>query len=313
MIVMLAVASALAGRPPADGLAWQWDSDEVRRYYIETEVQLPQYLWIAAERNAEARLVAFKTRAVMTCQGEPARKNRSSIRCRIEDASFVGASMPGDAGLLTKIVPELDDRLTGAEAQFQQREDGRMSHFDIQFQDGPADRRDNIIQNNLTLIAFRMFAGFDLRLPRSGTASDGLWVQYDDRLFEAPSAGAPAPSEVVHGVMSVDNGLVKLESSGRGTAVLQQGFNTYATRMESVAAFDTVNGGLRERQWTLLGEPTAGSAVAQGTSGVPYGQRGFLRWLDTNEKIDVGESLESAPPGDAPGNLTAWAHLGSVQ
>ena len=297
---------------PADGLVWRWDPTQVRRYYFETEVVLPGYLWFLADRNKDVRVVAFQVRTATTCDHATPHGKRIDVVCKIDDFGIVAAAMPGDqrdgdSSPLPSILEEIDGKLTGAELDFTIRSDGRVVSFDIGGLDR-SERRMGLMNETMRSVVQRAVAGLDLELPADGHNADGLWMQHEVLLMRAPTqVGTPGATDLQNRVLSVDGSTVVVETAGKGVIAFAQ--NLYASELSSVAVFDTASGGLVERVWTVSGSPTASSAAALGAAGLRYLQRGKLRLLADGETADVGTNQEVAPPGATPTALTPWQSI----
>ncbi|MBT3221172.1 MAG: hypothetical protein HN348_18985 [Proteobacteria bacterium] len=310
---------AFAQTPPvieAEGLEWSWEAQQHRRYYIETETQLPLFMWFVADRNKQARVAAFQVRTVLDCVAtDPMGKKGWYLDCLVDDVGLRAASLQGDTGLLPPILEEMDAKLTGATIKIRLKNDGRVVQMEMADQD-QLNRRVSQMNENLRLVMARVVAGFDLQLPPKGVARDGAWAQYQNMLLQAPSTqGRTGASEVVHGISKAEGSKVSLASSGRG--MISSGeetasgpLNMYDTRYEGVALFDVESGMLKERIWTVIGEPTASSQIATGAAGILYGQRGVLQYLAPNEMVEVGETVETGLPGATVTALQQWVPLG---
>ena len=98
-----------------------------------------------------------------------------------------------------------------------------------------------------------------------------------------------------------------MSPSGAGAATP----DIYALELEARGVFDEGLGVLRERRWTVLGLPTASSAMAEGIDGIPYGQRGLISYVAEGEASPVlGETKEVAPPGVTQTAIHPWVPLG---
>lgn len=319
-ILMLAGAPASASAesgPEAGGLEWRWEEGETRRWLMETEVNLPTYMWLAADRTKEARIRAFQVSAVVECQVEVARPRMNELSCAFTDIALRAAAITGDAGkgLVGPIVEEMAQKAFTAKLQVFQRHDGAMTHMDLdEIQKKDTNRKTQRMDENLRLILARAVSGLELRMPSSGVAPDRLWAEYDATLMLAPSvAGSNAGVEIVHHIVEERaDGTVVIETAGRGTVTsVELASNTLNTEMTGLAVFDAKRGMLTERIWSINGTPTAGSSMAEGYSGIPYVQVGRLRELAPGEMPDLGVTGEAALPGADVPSLQRWAPLGA--
>ena len=223
--------------------------------------------------------------------------------------------MPGDEGVLPVILAEMDEKLSVAELQVVIRRDGRLRLVDLE-NVSQRNRRISQMHENMRLVLARAIAGFDLQLPKKADREFGAWPQYSSELMKLPSSiGSIGAVELAHGVKEANDGLLPIVSSGRGTmSPSSMGASTpdhYALSLEARAVFDIEQGILRERRWTVLGMPTASSAMAEGGDGIPYGQRGLISYLPSDQEAPVlGETMEVAPPGATQTAIHPWVPLG---
>ncbi len=290
---MLTLASmsgpALAARTETDAIRWDWSQPQ--RYALETTIRLPEMMWLATRYNKQARVDAMDVRVVAQCgPGERATRKKFEVSCTLEDVGFSAEALPQEAGLVGEIVKEFDERMTGAAVQLQVRSDGRLINVDLE----DVERRNQRfarINENLRLILSRVFSGLDLPLPREGQ-EDG-WIQHSSWIMRAPAVGGSAgTSTITHKVTALTATTLTVTSAGSGIIVPDPGINKYRARMVSETSFDRRQGRILDRTWTLLGGPTASSAVAQGFEGYPYMIQGRVVFLPDGQSWDVGESRE---------------------
>jgi hypothetical protein len=93
-------------------------------------------------------------------------------------------------------------------------------------------------------------------------------------------------------------GQLVVQSVGRGTISYGDGANEnfFSTRFNGVSIYDKEEGYMTERVWSLYGNPTASSAMANSGAGAPYWHAGRIRVLKEGEVADVGETEEVAMP-----------------
>lgn len=301
----------------AQNFEWVWADGVRHSWYLQTEVQLPSAMWFVADYNRQARVAAFQVELLITCGLEvPAGKRSFALRCSVDDIAIRAASLPGDQGVLPEILEEIDEKLSVAELQIGLRKDGRLNHVDLENVD-KRNRRISQMHENIRLVLARAIAGFDLRLPKASDLKNGVWPQYAAELMELPSSvGTLGAVELAHGIQTTKQGLVHIASSGRGTMSPSSAGSAspdiYVLELEARAIFDTEAGILRERRWTVLGMPTASSAMSEGGAGIPYGQRGFLSYVPAEQTPPVlGETMEVATPGATQTALHPWRPLGT--
>ena len=301
--------SALA----ADGLQWTWEEGQHRRYYIENEVLLPYFIELASQNNHQARIVAFQMRSMLDCSFvRPANKKSAELACVIEDVGFKAAAMSSDAAAMPKILPEIDETLTGAMLQIVLRNDGRVKSVDLE-NVTKDNRRLSRMHETLRLLMQRSVAGLDLQLPRKGVDTGGGWLQTDSLVLQAPaSVGTQGAVDIINVVGPPrDDGLILIETEGRGLispAGPNGALDYFDTALAGVSVFDPNSGTLMERVWTSSGTPTASSALAL-SDGQTYDQYGRLYFLADGEKMDVGPTEQVAAPGREEGTLNSWNSL----
>jgi hypothetical protein len=315
--LLAAVALAEPSVEPADSspeptLVADWT--QPHRWFIEDEVHLPLPMWLAADNNHEGRALAWQLKLVIDCgPGELTTRKAWEVNCPIDAVGLLVAAYGPDRGELNdQVLPEIQDKLEDATVQLQVRADGRVVNVDL---DGPPE--DNIrmgaISENLRQMVIRSVAGLDLQLPIDGVDQ---WPQYRGQLIDVPSGqGSSSGMQIVHQRQPMrPDGWVPIHSEGEGTAYLwSDAFqdNAWSTKVSSDAGFDTTVGALAMRRWIVVGDPTPGSAVAEGVSGLPYLQKGKLLLLRDGNTPDVGPTGETELPGvPTDGILPAWQVIG---
>lgn len=290
MLGAFAIASSSAAQQgPSDAV--RWDFDQRHRYAVEANMRLPEMIWLGTRFNTQARFDAMHVRMVLQCEPGVKETRRSwTLQCELENVGFSAEALPQEVGLVQEIVTELDERLTGAVVRLQMRNDGRLTNINLRNL-RRRNQRFAFINENLRLVLSRALAGFDLPLPRN--TEDNAWVQHSSWMMLAPTRyGSASSSEIVHKVTDVQPTSLTITSAGRGLVVPDDGWNKYAARVEGQTVFDTVNGRILDRTWTLVGGPTASSVIAQGTEGYPYIVHGRVVALSEGQAWDVGESEE---------------------
>ncbi|MBN2801340.1 MAG: hypothetical protein JXX28_19520 [Deltaproteobacteria bacterium] len=305
-------ATALAAEP-TEGLDWRGQAD-AQTYYLESEVQLPGYLWLAAIQNKEARVPTWQLRAVLQCAPAVAEGKRAwSTLCTLQDVGLKAATMTSEAEVLPPILEEVDGHLTGAQVELVFGTDGRLKAVDL-LGLSETNNRERRIQENLRLMVTRAVAGFDLQLPKKGKAPYGAWSQTGSVLMGSPSSvGTLGSSEFIHEVIALRGASAVVQTKGRGMVVPSGGADQFDTELESMSVFDTGAGRLTERVWVAVGNPTASSRQAEGGRGFMYRQQGKLLWIAPGEPIpDVGATELVAGPGVEGSALPAWQALGLI-
>ena len=85
--------------------------------------------------------------------------------------------------------------------------------------------------------------------------------------------------------------------------------DTFRGEVRAEAHLDAT-GALLSRRWALQVEPTAGSAIADGTPGLPYVHTGSLRRLRADEAASIGQTGAIAPKHTQPSALQSGHFLG---
>lgn len=305
--------SAHAG---TDGLVWQTEFKEPVRYFVDSEVHLPQFMWFVADRNRQVRVLAYQTTIVVMCDKSIALGRRGvEFACSIEDVAIRAASSRSERNRLGPILEEMTQKLKSGAIQLRLRTSGKMTHlgFEPGKTSGLVNRRTNQMAENLRLILHRAFSGIDLEMPKKGSSEEGYWIQYDSAILMAPSTtGTRGASEIIHRIDQLSPQQVAVHTSGQGT--LTPGgsdLNFYAMNLEAHGTFNTETGLLEERSWMCAGQPTASSAFAQGGSGLPYIQKGILKRVPENAIVNVGETGEVIPNEEQLGLIGSWGTLGA--
>ncbi|MEQ1568756.1 MAG: hypothetical protein ABMA64_24165 [Myxococcota bacterium] len=283
---------SLVGTPTAHAATelYAWDWTRTHRFAIETQVQLPLYMWLGTAFNHQARITAFDLRLVTTCaDADIEGRHQVEVTCTIDDVALSAAVYPADAGRLQRVLDEIDTQLTGAGVQLVMQDDGRLANIDLEGLDRRNPRAGRI-NENLRLIVTRGFAGLDLALP---SGDEAAWTHYQSWLMRAPSVtGTSTGAEVIHREVDRVGGFATIVSGGQGVLLPGEGVNKYDTRMTSETVFDLRAGRISDRTWTVIGGPTPSSFVAQGTEGLAYVQSGRIVALTTDEPWSVGPSRE---------------------
>lgn len=272
------------GSTPAhatEGIEWQWDDAE-RTYYIQGQLRLPQFVWFRALNNSEVRVFEARVEMVTTCVPDTALGKKAwELSCTVDDISLQGVPLPADAGRLTPIVEEWDERLTGNQVEVQFSKDGRVRNVGFANLDR-RNRRDGENIEVMRQLMARMLSPLDMRLPKKGD-DKGLnaWSGKSPLVLAFMSnAGSIGGVDVDHQITAQKDGKLKISSEGNGTSAnagatqqvagQEQITDFYKMEMVSEAMFDIQSGQLIKRQVAASGVPTASSQMADGTEGLPY-------------------------------------------
>ena len=130
---LLAMPALAVDAAPTESVVLQWDWSQSHRWFIESEVQLPLYMWLQTPFNHQARATAFQIRLVTQCApGTSSNGKTWEVACTLEDVALSASPMTQDEGKMQEIVTELDDLMTGAVVQLQVRPDGRLNNLDLE-------------------------------------------------------------------------------------------------------------------------------------------------------------------------------------
>lgn len=306
MIAFLATVAAPAvaaeSLPAASG-----PFDEPHRYFLQSTVQLPLFMWFATPFNHQARATAFDLRLVLACDaGVRNTKRTLEVLCTMEDVGLSAAGMEQEKGLLQPILTELDDILTGSNLQLQVR---GTQVVDVDLEVYRRNNRVGRLNENMRLVLSRAIAGLDVKPPPATDVE--AWPEYGSMLAWMPASnGTSGTSELVYKV--VDRGASMVSLVFGGTAILQpgDGGNRYDARITGDLVLDARTGQVLDRTWTFVGTPTPSSGIAQGWAGYPYLQQGRVVALAPDQPWDVGESLEIPPSEFQPTALQQQFQLG---
>src|SRR5262245_1444532 len=100
MTLLVTLASLSAPSFAADNEVLGWDWSRTHRFAIESQVQLPLFMWFETPNNHQARVTAFDLRLVTTCGNAQVETKRVvEVDCSIDDLSLSAAGMPQERGL----------------------------------------------------------------------------------------------------------------------------------------------------------------------------------------------------------------------
>lgn len=311
LLSLLAVPALAVDAAPAGPVTLDWDWSKPHRWYLESDVQLPMFMWFQTPFNHQARSSYFQLRVVTQCApGTALNAKNWEVACTLEDVALSASPMAQEEGQMGEIVEELDQLLTGAVAQIQVRPDGKLVNLDLEGIDRRNQRGGQVVEN-LRLVLLRGFSAIDLELSKKGEAQ---WIEKSPLLMAAPAAvGTAGLAQVVHTVTGVDGVFVTLHSEGQGVMTPSGQVegpveNRYDTRLVSEERWDTRARKLVQRSWTVVGTPTASSGIAAGAAGYAYLQVGRLVSLSEGQGWDVGQSRE-IPPQEAEQSAIQMLHL----
>ncbi|TVQ92570.1 MAG: hypothetical protein EA397_07105 [Deltaproteobacteria bacterium] len=293
---------ALAGSPSAEegfSIATQ------ERIYIDSSVRLPLFMWFLSDFNREVRVTGFDIELVMTCTGESTNRRNTEVRCRIDDAALQGIPLPAERGRLGPVLEEMKDKMVGSVLVLQVRKDGKVRNVNLReaYRDGRQHRRIRLMNENLRLVLSRAIAGFDLQRPKGPLKPEMTWGQRDTLLTAAPvTVGTLGSTQIVHQSREGEGGYVLVRSDGEAMiapAGIRGGEprNFFEARIAVESVHEPETGRVSARAWTVVAEPTASSAIAEGFRGIPYVQNGRMVALKDHEVPELRKTEEIDPDG----------------
>jgi hypothetical protein len=293
----LAAAETGASEHPVDA---RWDLREGahHRWALETEIVLPWFVRLFADRNIDVRARNIGLKMVLDCTAEAPGKRAGYLRCTVEDAAFTGATFPNERGRLQPVLEEMDRKLTGATADLILRPNGHLRTVKLQTQRiSPfRNQRTRYMEEAIRTFFVRAVAVFDIKMPRGGV-TDASWPQFESELMGLPTQkGTAGAGRLVHIADRTDPTQLYVSSVGRATLVdgahLEVGSPYYLeTDFTGYTVFDLESGRVDEAVWTTWGEPTASAGVFAR----PYANRVAARALEAGQTIDLGATEEWRP------------------
>ncbi|MBN2798489.1 MAG: hypothetical protein JXX28_05015 [Deltaproteobacteria bacterium] len=288
MLGAILLTAALARAEP---LVWTWEAP--RTWAVQTQLVLPQPLWLPAERNLQVRVSEVQLSLVTRCAPATTYKRRGwLLRCDVLDAGIRGRPYQGDEGL-SEILDEYDARLLGGWVEVDLSPDGRIRSIDLR---GLDDGQRRVREGNevLRLLVVRALAPLDLRLPPKGALPEGGAWREDGALplGFVSQAGTMGRLTLTH--RATGEGVVEILSEGEGiigpgdTVVVngvERPRNLFDARFSGSAHFG--QGAVLDRAYLMEAAPTASSELADGGAG--------QRYLQATELTLVPEGASVAP------------------
>ncbi|MBT3219357.1 MAG: hypothetical protein HN348_09725 [Proteobacteria bacterium] len=276
------------------GLVWNWTPDQARRYFVQTQVRLPEPMLFLALANRDVRVTEFQVNLNLNCVAANALGKKAwELSCAIDDFAIQAAPISTEKGRLIDILNEYDEMLTNAHLELVLTLDGRVRTVDLEGID-KRNKRSDIIHENLRLILARSVAGFDLRLPKKGDDRGGPWRQTNAQIAGFPSElGSMGAVEIDHLVQSSTNTVHELAMTGRGTMSSgemivvgnqERPRNLFEMAISGTAQFDGAAGELVSREYLVDAKPTASSMDSTGT-GVNYVQAAHIVLVKEGQQV----------------------------
>ncbi|TVQ93398.1 MAG: hypothetical protein EA397_04580 [Deltaproteobacteria bacterium] len=283
-----ATTPAFAEQEPVEGLAWNWNDVE-RRYHIQGSIFVPDWVWVRALNNLEVRANELHIELVATCEATEPHKKRWNVDCNIDAVGLQVAALPRDArrknetdsSRLDRILEEWKERLTDSTVRMQWRDNGRIRSINLPDLNR-MNRRDGENIEIFRQIMVRTFSPLEIELPKKATdKGDRTWTEKQPLIAGfLTDAGSVGNVPTIHQIDAQRGSQVRIASSGKGTvgnagrtrnvggqSEIADHFNV---EFNTETFFDTEAGHIVRRQVIFGGNPTASSAIADGTAGLPY-------------------------------------------
>jgi hypothetical protein len=304
MLTFLALAHAAESSPTPGPF------DAPSRYFLQSTVQLPLFMWFGTPFNQQARVTAFDLRMVLACDaGVPNTKRSLEVRCTLEDLGLSASGMEQERGLLQPILTELDEILTGSHLQLQVRDNQVLNvGLDVYRRNNRVGR----LNENMRLVLSRAIAGLDFAGPPAGGEELASWPEYGSMLAWIPAPnGTAGMSELVYRPVEETPATQTLVYGGSGLMIPGDSTNRYEARISGDLVLDRKTGRLLDRTWLVVATPTPSSGITEGYAGYPYLQQGRLVGLREGQSWDVGESLEIPPSEFSQTSIQQQFQLGT--
>ena len=202
------------------GLAWTWEEDTERRYFIEAELLLPELLLLQQAENVNVRVSELTVMLNTLCRPDgPPGKKVVVVRCSIDDVRLVAAPVRSEIGRLLPILDEMDAALLQATVELTLTRNGRLRGLSLQGMDDRL-RRLRQIQESLRQVLLRAYASLDLTLPKKGDDEGRTWRDATSRSMGfVTNTGTYGKAELSSKVMSQEGDIVQIDTTGAGVMV----------------------------------------------------------------------------------------------
>ena len=315
---MIAAMTALLALLPAPARAEGNLLTTTDRMYVTSSVQLPRFMWFLSDFNREIRVSGFDVELVLACEEIEARRT-TEVRCLVEQAALRASPLAADVKWAPPVLTQMQEKLEGATVVLLVRADGRITNVNLRdaWTEDARHRRMRQMNENLRLVVARAVAGLDLQRPREPLADGVIWAQRQTLMTMAPSAfGTLGATEMILRATPGPDDLITVRAEGTAMIAPASTMNdgapsdTYDTRVIAQAIVAPDSGRIQSVAWTVIGVPTASSAIAEGMAGIPYVQQGRAVGLAPGERGTVGETGVMAPKGPQPSVLQQNEPLG---
>ncbi len=294
MPALVPVFLALVATPvSAEPLAWSWQVGQPVLYHAEVVRETIDGDWYFAAENLEARAQQVTLSVDLSCQAVDATSKRTFMECHFHNVQVSGTSFPGEQDALSAIFDEYEGYLAGAHASFDLSSVGRLRSFDLHAMDVTNERL-GVVAESLRQLMSRPFAQLELELPKKGDDGGKPWKQGGTPVLTQlrSSYGTTGNVAIKHSVSGADQGVVSIETEGRGNVAYGLAMEGDGTRIINVnlagaAQFDSAAGQLVQRESMVVGRFTAGSTYSDVSD--------HFREVATLTRIDELPAPQTAP------------------
>jgi hypothetical protein len=299
----------------------RWDGT---RWHARTQIGFPVPYILNMRLNKTARFVAMEIDSVIACEKRWRRGPKQfEVDCIVEDFAVRAVPFLMGNDNADDVLSEFDTALTGALIQLHVTDDGRVANVDLENTGLRDIRRERLIHQTYRQLMLRLVSGFHMKLPPSSQLHEGQWVEYSAPVFQIPGyrIQGRSGSHLIHQLDKYKGQLV-VQSVGKATVEMpletgefaEADFafsadgagNFFKVDYEGVSIYDKNSGIMTERVWSMRGKATASSQLADGWGGTMYFQLGRLRKLGDDEKVDLGKTTRTMPPGMKDGRFPTW-------
>lgn len=268
-LIVASLALSLAVPAMAADLQWSWEQGQHRRYFMQAGIKFQANMPIGAEVRGEFSAQDMLITLLADCEAvEFGKKERVTLECKLEDIALMGA--PGNAassGLVTAVLEEWREHLKGTTYQLMLSPDGRILRGEligVTFRS--MNPRTKKIDAAMEILIDRVFATFDLQLPKAGKTWEDGWIGKTAQSMMIPTAtGGAGQNKVEYAVDQIDGNNVDVLTTGHGT--IMEGMDVdkaYAFESNGIARFDSGQGHLVAHAYRSVGELTGSSVTLPG-------------------------------------------------
>lgn len=297
-LMLLAATSAPA---QAQELVYQWPTEEVVHYRIQSYLYAPRVLRFFAQENLDARVAEFTMGLLVKCKQVGEERKNVYVDCDIHRAQMGGqASVGGEQEELTRIFQEYVNLLDDATIQMTLTPSGRIKTVDLEgVEKGTS--REAMVHDDLRMIILRSMSAIEIELPRSGEDPGKAWKQKGAPVaMRLPTRyGTAGAIRMKHEIVERDGSQLHIHTVADGlvtpatstsSSSEETGSSTSATMKVDMIAdgrsiFDTELGLITKGEMTVQGTLTASS------SGVGDGE--YLKQFVLIDRLENFDQLDA--------------------